>query len=101
MAQPGKPNYALMGFLAISFGIVGLVGVFATYAIPIPYERLLLQHPELAAGTGKKLLAEAHAVARRIRLLIVVATIAAALFGMALMGAAGRYAGPKQKDGAG
>jgi hypothetical protein len=101
MRKQGNPNGSLMAFLAISFGIVGLVGVFATYAIPIPYERLLLQHPDLATGAGKTLIAEAHAAASRIRLLIVIATVAAALFGMGLMGAAGRRNTPERDGGAG
>ncbi|MDE2332949.1 MAG: hypothetical protein KGK10_00250 [Rhodospirillales bacterium] len=92
MQAQRKPDFSLMAFLAISFGVVGLVGVFATYAIPIPYERLLAQHPQLASGAGRQLVAEAHATASRIRLLIGVATVAAALFGMGLMGAAGRRA---------
>lgn len=87
-----------MGFLAVSFGLVGLAGIFATYAIPIPYERLLLAHPALAAGAGRTLVAEAHAVAGRIRLLIAIATVAAALFGMGLLGAAGRR-GAAPRDG--
>ena len=99
MAQQGRPNYSLMAFLAVSFGVVGLVGVFATYAIPIPYERLVMQHPELAAGAGKALIAEAHAVAERIRLLIVIATVAAALFGMGLMGAGRGKAPPRGRAG--
>jgi hypothetical protein len=94
MAQTGKPDFSLMAFLAMSFAVVGLVGIFATYAIPIPYERLLLQHPELAAGAGKALLTEAHATASRIRLLIAIATVMAALFGLALMGTTGRRATP-------
>ena len=99
MTTRANPTASLMAFLAISFAVVGLVGVFATYAIPIPYERLLAQHPELAAGAGRTLVREAHATATRIRLLVVIATVAAALFGMALMGAAGRRAGPRDGDG--
>lgn len=98
MTQKGKPDFSLMAFVAMSFGIVGLVGVFATYAIPIPYERLLLQHPEIAAGPGKALIAEAHATASRIRMLIAIATVAAAMFGLGLMGAVGRRGAPPEKD---
>ncbi len=100
MTPTNTPNYALMGFLATSFGLVGLAGIFATYAIPIPYERLLLAHPTLAAGAGRALVAEAHAIAGRLRLLIAVATVAAALFGAGLMGAAGRR-GAAPPDGGG
>lgn len=97
MTQQDKPNYAMMGFLAITIGVVGLVGVFATYALPIPYERLLIAHHELAQGDAAKFVADAHALANRLRLLIVVVTVVAAVFGVALMGA-GRRVPPTTRE---
>ena len=48
---------AWMAFLAITFGIVGLVGLFASYAAPIPFERALARDAALdqalAAGDSK------------------------------------------------
>lgn len=99
MSGSSKPNFALMGFLAITIGIVGLVGVFATFALPIPYERLLIAHPEITAGAGGKLVADAHTLAGRLRFLIIVVTVVAAVFGVALMGAGRRgQAGSEAKE---
>ncbi|MGH7103703.1 MAG: hypothetical protein ACREFJ_15040 [Acetobacteraceae bacterium] len=119
-----------IGFLAMAFVIVGLAGIFATYAAPVPLARAI--HKEavldqvLAAGVkpdaasilatlrpalgasaaavlegpgtlaervanerGKlasEAMAEQAAVGARLRLIIIVATLAAALFGVAMLG---------------
>ena len=36
-----RTSYSLLAFLAMAFIIVGLTGIFATYAIPVPLERAL------------------------------------------------------------
>ena len=52
-AQPQKPNSAatnratLLGFLMMCFIITGLVGLFASYAVPIPLARAVAQGSEL------------------------------------------------------
>ena len=43
----GRTNYAWMAFVAVAVGIVGLVGVFATYAVPLPLERALAREAAL------------------------------------------------------
>ncbi len=49
-----------MAFLAITFGVVGMVGLFASYAAPIPLERALARDATLdealAAGDSKSAL---------------------------------------------
>ncbi len=46
-----------IAFLAMAFAVVGLVGVFATYAGPLPYERMMSHDvaldEALAAGDSK------------------------------------------------
>jgi hypothetical protein len=37
--KTGRVNFNLLAFVAVAFGIVGLIGVFATYAGPLPLER--------------------------------------------------------------
>lgn len=37
----GRPNLSAAGFLVMAFVIVGLAGIFATYAAPIPLARAL------------------------------------------------------------
>ncbi|MGH7119822.1 MAG: hypothetical protein ACREFP_12670 [Acetobacteraceae bacterium] len=125
-----RPSGGAMGFLAMAFVIVGLAGVFASYAAPVPLARALRteaaldqvlatagksdQAAELAklrpalgphaasvlegpgtlearvAAARTRLMAhvtaEQAAVGARLRLLVVVATIAAALFGIAMLG---------------
>lgn len=39
--MPNRPIAGLAGFLACAFLVVGLTGVFATYAVPVPLERAL------------------------------------------------------------
>lgn len=48
MAQ--SRNYSAMGFLAMTFLIVGLVGGFATFATPLPLERALAREDTLDAA---------------------------------------------------
>jgi hypothetical protein len=35
----GRNSGTLAGFLAVAFCLVGLIGLFATYAAPLPYQR--------------------------------------------------------------
>jgi len=122
-----RANPSLIGFLAMAFVVVGLTGILATYAAPLPLARALHLEavldqalargdvagidalaaefapskavaPEappadlpgrvaqLRARVRQGLSEEAAAAARRLRLLIGVATLAGALFGAALMG---------------
>jgi len=122
-----RANLSLIGFLAMAFVVVGLTGILATYAAPLPLARALHLEavldqalargdvaginalaaefaprkaiaPEappadlpgrvaqLRARMREGLSEEAAAAARRLRLLIGVATLAGALFGAALMG---------------
>lgn len=39
-----------MGFLAVAFAVVGLTGLFATYAAPLPFERALARDAALDAA---------------------------------------------------
>ena len=41
-----------MAFLAMCFGVVGLVGVFASYATPLPLERALARDAALDAAAS-------------------------------------------------
>jgi hypothetical protein len=126
-------NGTWMAFLAITIGIVGLTGIFATYAAPLPLERALSHDAaldEVLAGAGKEdpaalaalrerlgssagvlegpadtlparvaaerarmrkeMLAEADAIAVRLRWLIGIITLTAIFFGSALVGAGRR-----------
>jgi hypothetical protein len=49
---PAKPSnsYTLMGFLAMCFAIVGLVGLFASFATPLPLYRALARDTALDAA---------------------------------------------------
>ncbi|MBV9785662.1 MAG: hypothetical protein JO264_17790 [Acidisphaera sp.] len=124
-----RAGAAWTAFLAMSFAVVGLTGVFATYAAPLPLERALHRDAALDAtlaviaagadpraldalrpalgdsaeavlhGTGAPasriraeraamhahFLAEARAEAAQLRLLIVVITVMAAIFGAVLL----------------
>jgi hypothetical protein len=138
--RPGahRPAGSLIAFLAMAFVVVGLAGILATYAAPLPLARALHEEALLddalaagrvadidavaaslgvgdearfAAGTAdaaghagdlpgrvaalraevrQTMTAEANAAAWRLRFLIIVATIAGALFGAALLGAGRR-----------
>ncbi len=120
-----------MAFLAMTFVVVGLTGIFASYASPLPLQRALARDAALddALATGgdktrldalrdqlddsaalvidgagpletrvataraamrTELLQEADAVGDRLRLMLVVITIVAAVFGAAIVGAGKR-----------
>jgi len=42
-----RPNVALAAFVAMAFAVVGLTGVFATFAAPLPLERALAREAAL------------------------------------------------------
>ena len=135
--QPGLQrgtNFNMLAFVGMAFLIVGLIGVFTTYAAPLPLEREVAREATLdaalAAAKGpnpdtalaalkirlddsagvlaggpdgieariaaerpamrERFLAESAATALRLRWLIVVATIMAAIFAMTMMGGAVR-----------
>ena len=48
-APPGKINFNLLAFVAMAFAIVGLIGIFATYAGPLPLERAMTRETALDA----------------------------------------------------
>ncbi len=129
-----RPSGGAAGFLAMAFVIVGLAGIFATYAAPVPLARALREEAvldQVLAASGKAagkadsaaeltrlrpllgeraasvlegpgtlearvaaerarltahVEAEQAAVGARLRLLIIVATIAAGIFGLAMLG---------------
>ncbi len=127
----GRVDSGWVGFLAAAFLVVGLTGIFASYAVPLPLQRALSREAALddalvaghsanpaqalaalqprlddsaaaiLSGPGdidtrvehervamrQRFLAEADATADRIRLLIIVVTLAAGLFGAILLGA--------------
>lgn len=132
MAERRSP--AALAFLAMAFLIVGLAGVFAAIAAPMPMHRALLRdaaldaaldaasrpdpqaalqalaprlgeslealagadaaslpariHTERAAMRGR-FLSEAEALGSRLRLLVIVVTLCATAFGMAMASARG------------
>jgi hypothetical protein len=45
-----KVNFSLIGFMVMAFAVVGMVGVFATYAAPMPLERALARETALDAA---------------------------------------------------
>ncbi|WP_158743398.1 hypothetical protein [Acidisphaera sp. L21] len=120
-----------MAFLAMTFAVVGLVGLFGSYAAPIPLERAMARDATLdevlATGDNKPalealrdrlddsaavvidgtaplaervataraamhtaLLHESEASGKNLRLMIIVVTLVAALFGLIILGAVGR-----------
>jgi hypothetical protein len=42
-----RSNGTLIAFLACAFAVVGLTGIFATYATPVPFERALARQAAL------------------------------------------------------
>ena len=46
---PGKTNFNLLAFVAMAFAIVGMIGIFATYAAPLPLERAVARETALDA----------------------------------------------------
>jgi hypothetical protein len=133
----GGTNFNLLAFVGMAFLIVGLIGVFTTYAAPLPLEREIAREQALdaavAAAKGpnpdaalaalklslddsagvlaggpngiearvaiervamrQRFAAESAATALRLRWLIVVSTIMAAVFAMTMMGSAVRKPG--------
>ncbi len=129
-----KVDGTWLAFLAMAFGVVGLTGLLATFAAPLPLQRALLRdqaldevlaassgadpratietlrpqlaesadallpgQPDLAEQIARERMAmhvrfaaEAEATTTRLRWLISVCTLAAALFGAAILGAASR-----------
>ncbi|MSP05328.1 MAG: hypothetical protein EXR05_08845 [Acetobacteraceae bacterium] len=128
-------NLPALGFLVMAFAIVGLVGVFASFAAPLPLQRSLAreaaldaagaaaQTPNLATALARlapqlgdsaealsgadganlpariqaeriamraRFVAEADALAFRLRLVITLITLSAAGFGVMLTGAISR-----------
>jgi hypothetical protein len=136
----GKVATTWMGFLAMAFAVVGLTGLFATYAAPLPLQRALARdaaldellaqagspdlpatferlRPRLAesgdaltpslqdlpahiaterAAMRTRFLTEADAAANRLRWMIGIATIMAAIFGMAILQIASRPAAARR-----
>jgi hypothetical protein len=45
-AKPGN-RASIVGFIAMCYGIIGLVGIFATFAVPIPLQRALAREETL------------------------------------------------------
>jgi hypothetical protein len=129
-ASPAANRATLLGFLMMSFVIVGLVGLFATYAVPVPLARAIARektldeaeaalaspNPQAAiealksrlddsalaliplpadpqaaiakerAAMRERFLAEEDGNSTRIRWLIVLVTVTAAIFGTAVTG---------------
>ncbi len=124
-------NGAWMGFMAMTFAVVGLTGLFTSYAAPLPLERAMQREaafdavlaPGLSAesraalrdqlgedasdvldGAGalavrveaarltarRRFATEEAAVTHRLRLLVVVVTLAGGLFGIALLNVVAR-----------
>ena len=125
-----RASYSLLAFLAMAFLIVGLTGIFSTYAIPVPLERALAREaafdeaaaavrgsnpeaalaamaprlddslPAILKGSGsyaERITAERLRQRARfaldtanlgytLRLLLIVVTLMATLFGLALAG---------------
>jgi hypothetical protein len=132
----GQTSYTWMAFVAMTFVVAGLMGVFATYALPVPFERALARDaaldealaaagrpdetarlealrpalsqsgPAIENGEGavagriqreravmrEQFQAEAQALARRLRLMIVIVTSVCAAFACAIVGGMSRRA---------
>lgn len=86
-----------VGFLAACFVVLGLAGVFATFAIPLPYERTLARLGASAGGDAvaafSDAAAEAQGIAVRIRFLLGILTVMCALFGALVVRGAQRRPG--------
>jgi hypothetical protein len=136
--HPARPDATWFAFLACAFAVVGMTGIFACYAAPLPLARALardaalaeaqaaLAAPDAAArlealrprlGDSAAMLlppggdmpariaaerramharfsAEADATAGRLRLMIAIVTVVAAVFGCVLLGAAQKRRNP-------
>lgn len=129
----GRQIWVWAAFLSVCFLLVGLIGLFALYAVPVPLQRALTQGAvldrvliaaqrsdtaELAAlrptlgrnadavlnGPGSltdrvvrvraaiqaRMEGEEAAITARIRLLVIVVTVMACLFGVGILGLSGR-----------
>jgi hypothetical protein len=135
MSAPSQPrrasnSFAATGFLAMCFAIVGLVGIFATFAAPLPLQRAMLRdialddlltglhgaqpqaalealkprlddsapaftplpaNPDAAVAAERQAMRqrfreEADATAYRMKLMIIIVTVMAAVFGAAITG---------------
>lgn len=129
----GRQIWVWAAFLSVCFLLVGLIGLFALYAVPVPLQRALAQGAvldrvliaaqrsdaaELAAlrpklgrnadavlnGPGTmtervvrvraaiqaRMESEEAAITARIRLLVIVVTVMAGLFGVGILGLSGR-----------
>ncbi|MCW3477447.1 hypothetical protein [Limobrevibacterium gyesilva] len=135
-----KVDGTWIAFLAMAFAVVGLTGLFATFAAPLPLQRAVARDaaldaalvaasgPDAAAALEQlrprlgdsadallppqgdmaariaqerlamhqRLLAEAEATAIRLRWLICIATVMAAVFGAAIVGVSARKTGPSE-----
>lgn len=72
MDRPGSPagsgNFsALAAFLAMAFLVVGLVGLFATYAVPLPLQRALARDAALDAAQAAAHAPDASAALEALR----------------------------------
>jgi hypothetical protein len=92
MSKPAPTNRnTWIGFLVTSFVVLGLAGIFTTYALPMPVEAVLHgEHPPALDPALRQALHEQDLLAARLRWLVGLVTIAAALFGAAILGAAAR-----------
>ena len=65
-----RRNYATLGFLVMAFAVVGLVGIYASFAAPLPLQRALARDTALdaalAAAASPDPQAALKALARRL-----------------------------------
>lgn len=65
-----RPVYTWMGFLAIAFAAVGMTGLFASYAAPLPLQRAMMRdvalQDALDAASRPDAAAEIEALAPRL-----------------------------------
>ncbi len=123
-------RYSIIGFIAMCYGIIGLVGIFASFAVPVPLARAVAREAALDAAQialhsadpkaglealklrlddsydaltplpadpdraianervamRARLVADSAAIAERMRWMIIIITILAGGFGIALSG---------------
>ncbi len=70
MKPVGRVNFNLLAFVAMAFVVVGLIGIFSTYAAPLPLERAMARETALDAAleAGKSSNPETALAALKIRL---------------------------------
>lgn len=95
----GGTDGTWVGFLVTCFVVVGLAGIFASFAVTVPYERALARigsasEASTVAAALQDAAAEAHAIAIRVRILLCVLTVMAAGFGAMLLLVGRRRGGP-------